>query len=347
MRVTPNGHVSVFMRFVLFLSLFFALAGCSSTKEAGSGGSAAQHKPIRVAFNTWIGYSSFYIAEEKGILKRLGLQVETRVIDPLAEKNAALLRGDLDAIGSTMDSTVITAASGVPGKVVFGFDRSNGTDGILVSQKVKSAADLKKIKVAAEQGFVGHFFLLYYLDKNGIPPGSVSIIPMTTDAAGAAFAAGKVDAAATWEPYLSTALQRTGSRVLVSSAQVEPVIVDTLFASAKLLAERPNEVATLIQALQEGNDYWLANQKEVNGLVARHWNMSEQQVADIMRTVQLYTVANQRTQFGQKDTDGDLYKYMSKAGELWLNADVIKQKIDAASLLDGAAVRKLAGYSTK
>jgi NitT/TauT family transport system substrate-binding protein len=257
------------------------------------------------------------------------------------------LRGDLDAMGSTMDSTIITATSGVPGKVVFAFDRSNGTDGILVSQKVKTAADLKKIKVAAEQGFVGHFFLLYYLDKNGIPPEAVSIIPMTTDAAGAAFAAGKVDAAATWEPYLSTALQRPGSRILVSSAQVEPVIVDTLFASTKLLAERPNDVAALVQALQEGNDYWSANQKEVNALVARRWNMTEQQVADIMKTVQLYTVANQRAQFAQKDTDGDLYKYMSKAGELWLKAGVIKQKIDAASLLDGAGVRKLAGYGTK
>jgi len=48
-------------------------------------------------------------------------------------------------------------------------------------------------------------------------PSDVKIVPMTTDAAGAAFVAGQIDVAVTWEPYLSTAKQRKGAHVLVSS----------------------------------------------------------------------------------------------------------------------------------
>jgi NitT/TauT family transport system substrate-binding protein len=108
---------------------------------------AKQKAPIRIAFNTWIGYSSFYIAEEKGFFKKRGIAVETKVIDPLAEKNAAMIRGDLDGMGGTIDSAVISATSGVKGKVVFMFDRSNGTDGILVTEEVKTVKDLKGVSV--------------------------------------------------------------------------------------------------------------------------------------------------------------------------------------------------------
>jgi NitT/TauT family transport system substrate-binding protein len=344
--MSTNRHIRLLALtgFILPVCLLLTSTGCTPRPATET---AAQRKPIRVAFNTWIGYSSFYIAEEKGIFNRLGLKVETKVIDPLAEKNAALLRGDLDAMGGTIDSTIVTATSGVQGKVVYMFDRSKGTDGILVSDKVKTVDDLKKIRVAVEEGFVGHFFLLYYLEKNGISHDAVSIIPMTTDAAGAAFAAGKVEAAVTWEPYLTTALKRPNSRVLVSSAELEPILADTLFVSQNILQQRSNDIASLVQALQEANDYWLANPKEINALVARRWKMSEDEVAGIMKTDQLYTVADQRAQFGQKDTDGDLYRYLSKAAELWLNAGVVKQKVDPARLLDGFAVRKLKGYSAK
>jgi len=305
---------------------------------------APTQKPIRVAFNTWIGYSGFYIAQEKGIFDRLGIKVDAKVIDPLAEKNAALLRGDLDAMGGTIDSTIVTAASGVPGKVVFMFDRSKGTDGILVAGQIKTVQDLAKARIAVEEGFVGHFFLLYYLSKNGLPTEGLNLVPMTTDAAGAAFAAGKVDAAVTWEPYLSTARKRPGARVLVSSAELEPILADTLFVSQGALDQRRDDIAKLVQGIQEADEYWLAHPDEVNQLVARRWNMKPEDVAAIMKTDQLYTSADQFTQFGKKDTDGDLYKYLGKAAELWLTSRVVKQKVDPGQVMDGFAVRTLNGY---
>jgi len=312
------------------------LHGC---KNNGAG-KVDQKSPIRIAFNTWIGYSSFYLAEDKGFFSNRGITVETKVIDPLAEKNAAMVRGDIDGMGGTIDSAVISAASGVKGKVVYMFDRSNGTDGILAIDSIKRVQDLKGKSVAVEEGFVGHFFLLYILDKNGMSPSDVKIIPMTTDQAGAAFVAGKVDVAVTWEPYLSTAKERKGSHVLVSSKELEPILADTLFLSDSFIASRPDDVKALVSALQEGNDYWLAHPDESNDIVAKRWNMKTEEVKSIMTTDELYTVDNQRRQFGTGEK-GQLYEYVRKAAELWFKTGVIKNPVDADSLIDGFAVQEL------
>ncbi|MEM9824506.1 MAG: hypothetical protein AAF985_25695, partial [Bacteroidota bacterium] len=91
------------------------LFGCSSTNPDQAEKKPSKSEPIRIAFNTWIGYSSFYIAEKEGIFDKYNLKVETSIIDPLAEKNAAIVRGDLEGMGGTYDSGIISLASGVKG----------------------------------------------------------------------------------------------------------------------------------------------------------------------------------------------------------------------------------------
>lgn len=302
---------------------------------------ATSSKPLRIAFNTWIGYSSFYIAEEKGMFKKRGVQVETRVIDPLAEKNAALVRGDLDGMGGTIDSAVVSAASGVSGKVVYMFDRSNGTDGIVTTESIKKIEDLKGARVAVEEGFVGHFFLLYALDRARMSPSDVTLIPMSTDAAGAAFVAGKVDVAVTWEPYLSTAKKRRGAHVLISSKELEPILADTLLMSAEVVRTRREDVKALVGALQEANDYWLANPDESNAIVSKRWKMPVDEVKGIMSTDELYTPALQRRMFGDSGTSGELFTYMRKCAELWLKAKVITRPVNVDAIIEPSIVREL------
>ncbi|MCP3981075.1 MAG: ABC transporter substrate-binding protein [bacterium] len=150
--------------------------------RGGDGGTdpALSAQPIRIAFNTWIGYSAFYIAEERGLFDKYGIAVETSVIDPLQDKNAAIQRGTLDGMGGTIDSAIISSAVGIDGKVVMMFDRSNGTDGILVTEDIKTVNDLKGKRVAVEEGFVGHFFLLHPPSCSGLTDHSPTTIPFFT-----------------------------------------------------------------------------------------------------------------------------------------------------------------------
>jgi NitT/TauT family transport system substrate-binding protein len=299
------------------------------------------NRPINVAFNTWIGYSSFYIAEKKEMFTRRGIRVITKVIDPLAEKNAALIRGDLDAMGGTIDSAVVSADNKADGRIVWMFDRSNGTDGILVAEGINDVKDLAGKRIAVEEGFVGHFFLLYILRQNGVSPKLIHIVPMKTDDAGVAFLAGKVDAAVTWEPYLSRARERTGSKVLISSRTMPAILADTLFVSQSFLRENASKVQAMVDALQEANEYWISNRAECNQLVALRWNLSIKEVEDIMATDELYTTEDQRHQFGEPGKKGELFQYVDDCAALWFQNHIVQRKIASDDLIDSRFVHAI------
>ena len=299
---------------------------------------AEESQPIRIAFNTWVGYSAFYIAEEEGLFAKRQIKVETAVLEGLAEKNAAILRGEIDGMGGTIDSAVISLASGVDGSVIFQFDHSSGADGILASAEVQSVHDLVGRSVAVEEGFIGHFFLLYMLDKEGIPRESVKIVPMGTEQAGEAFASGNVDVAVIWEPYLSTAVRRPGAHVLVSSADIEPILAATLFMSRRFLDERSSDAGALVEALQEANDLWLAHPEKYNPLVAKRWGLSLEDLTDIMDTIEIVSARDQLHNFGSSASPGPLLSYLSKCAELWLDAGVIERPVDAEEAVDPGPV---------
>jgi NitT/TauT family transport system substrate-binding protein len=291
-------------------------------------------RPIKVAFNTWIGYSSFYIAEEKGMFSRRGIRVITKVIDPLAEKNVALVRGDLDAMGGTIDSAVISADGKADGRIVWMFDRSNGTDGILVAEGINNMNDLIGKRIAVEEGFVGHFFLLYALRQNGISPKSIHLVPMKTDDAGVAFLAGQVDAAVTWEPYLSRAKERAGSKVLLSSKTMPAILADTLYVSQAFLRGHFAKVQAMVDALQEANNYWIAHRDECNQLVARRWSLSLKEVEATMLTDELYSTEDQRRQFGEPGKKGELFQHVEDCSALWFQNRIVSRQIPSSDLVD-------------
>lgn len=293
-----------------------------------------ENRPINVAFNTWIGYSSFYIADKKQMFSKRGIRVVTKVIDPLAEKNAALIRGDLDAMGGTIDSAVVSADGKADGRIVWMFDRSNGTDGILVADGINEVKDLVGKRIAVEEGFVGHFFLLYVLRQNGLSPKSIHLVPMKTDDAGTAFLAGHVDAAVTWEPYLSRAKERAGSKVLLSSKTMPPILADTLFVAQSFIRGNFAKVQAMVDALQEANEYWISHRDECNQLVAEKWSMSVKEVESIMSTDELYSTDDQRRQFGEPGKKGELFRYVDDCAALWFQNGIVSRKISSDDLVD-------------
>ena len=66
--------------------------------------------------------------------------------------------------------------------------------------------------------------MLTVLKKAGLTDKDVEVVPMS---AGAAFMAGKVDAAVTWEPWLSKGASANG-KVLVSTKDLPGIIVDSI-----------------------------------------------------------------------------------------------------------------------
>jgi NitT/TauT family transport system substrate-binding protein len=314
---------------LIFFLLIVLTTSCGTKKQQNAEGA-----PFRIAFNTWIGYSPLIIAKEKGFLTDAGLDVEVTMLEGIGEKNSALIRGDIDGVGHTADSAVTSAASGVDGKVVFVFDRSYGADGIVVDGSIETVADLEGKRVALEPGFTGHFLFLSVLADANLDATDVEIVPMDTGSAGAAFVAGSVDAAVTWEPWLTKASERQNARVLVTSKDKPNLIIDVLYMSTNTITQRPEEVQKLILAMGKATEWYMQNTDEGDRIIAKFWKLSEQEAKETAAGMRFMTLEENRVFIGTANQPGELRNTIQKASDLWLSSGITQKSVDPDALIN-------------
>ena len=134
------------------------------------------------------------------------------------------------------------------GVLVLTNDNSTGNDQIIAAPGIKSVADLKGKRVAAEEGTVDHYLLLLGLKKAGLSTKDITFVPLETGAAAAAFVAGKVDAVGVFAPFTTQALKRQGSTTLFSSKDFPGAISDHLVCRKEFVAQHPEKVQKLVDA---------------------------------------------------------------------------------------------------
>src|SRR6185295_11971208 len=125
---------------------------------------------------------------------------------------------------------------------------------------IKSVEDLKGHKIACTQFTPSHFLLLYLLAQSGLSPADRTaverdiIFSQDAPAAAAMFKAKQVDAAVTWEPDLSAAVEARGDEghVLVSTTAATNIIADTLVARQDLIDKAPGTVRDFVHGWLDG-----------------------------------------------------------------------------------------------
>ncbi|MCF7965199.1 MAG: ABC transporter substrate-binding protein [Methylobacter tundripaludum] len=283
--------------------------------------------PFKIAFNTWLGYSPLVWARDKGFLDKEGLSVEIVFLEGIAEKNSALLRGDIDGVGHTADSAVTSNASGVDGQIVYIFDKSFGADGILADKSIETVKDLKGKQVAVEPGFTGQFFLLSLLNEVGLTGHDIKTIPMDTGSAGSAFMAGKVDAAVTWEPWIGKSKQRQNAHILATSADHPGLIIDLLYMRRETIEKRKADVDALILAMGRATQWYLTHKDEGDSIMAKFWKLPLDEVRTTVDGMRFMTLEENRNFFGTRERPGELLMTVKKANNLWFESGITKSLI--------------------
>jgi sulfonate transport system substrate-binding protein len=113
---------------------------------------------------------------------------------------------DLGGVGNT--PPLFAAANRSNFRIVAAIPQRNSNgDSLLVpkSSSISSIAQLKGKSIAYTRGSSGHGFLVQALKRAGLKPSDVQLKDLTPADALAAFTSGKVDAWATWEPFITIA----------------------------------------------------------------------------------------------------------------------------------------------
>ncbi len=322
--------------FVLIVSLLIALAPVGwQPRPAG-----AAAETLVLGYSTWVGYGPLFLARDKRYFDEAGVNVELPppIEDPKL-RFAALAAGKLDGLVTTLDTMTLYWKPTFQVQAVLGLDDSKGGDGIVSKAAIATIKDLRGKRVAVNQGSVSDFFLNVLLRDNGMTVKDLNIVNMRQDDAGAAFLSGKVDAAVTWEPWLSRAKQAPGSHVLVDSSQTPGLIVDVLVIRKDVIKAHPNAVKAAVAAWYKAVDYWKANEDDADAVMAKAvggWLKDVKTFKETLSGVRYYDKAINASYMAP---GGQIYKTVQNAVNIWTALGKITEKETTDDLIDPEFVR--------
>ena len=154
--------------------------------------------------------------------------------------------------------------------------------------------------------------------------------------AGAAFVAGKVDAAITWQPRLSKASATDFGYTMMDSKASPGVIVDTFAMRKDFIKDHPEAVQAIIDGWYDALDFLKSNPDEAIAIMAKRLGEKPENLKKELGDVTFYDEAGNKTYFGTKDNPGDFYKIVKTASDLWVSVGLIDKAVDAASIIDGS-----------
>src|SRR5205823_6021841 len=208
-------------------ALSFVAAACVTAQ--------AEDTKVAIGISGWTGFAPLTLAKEAGIFKKNGLDVTLRKI-PQKDRHLAIASGDVQCAATTVETWVVWNANGVATTQIFQLDKSYGADGLVVRNSIQKIADLKGKTVAASApGTAPYFTLAWFLKKNGLSVKDVKVVTLEPQAAANAFvsSAGDLDAAMTYEPYLSAVRAKPEAGKIIATTLDYPMVMDTFGCTPK------------------------------------------------------------------------------------------------------------------
>ncbi|GAA1502713.1 ABC transporter substrate-binding protein [Sphaerisporangium rubeum] len=291
----------MFRRLILPAAVLLALTtGCAGAGQEPAEPSGGATPKITLGFSAWPGWFPWQVAQEQGLFAKNGVQVELKYFDSYTDSLNALATGNIDANSQTLNDTLASVAGGAEETVVLVNDNSTGNDQIIAKEGVTSVAGLKGMTVAAEQGTVDHYLLLLALEKAGLTEADVTFQPLPTDAAAAAFVAGRVDAVGVFAPFTTTALKRPGSAPIATSADFPGAIPDHLVVNKKLLDRDAKGVQALVKTWFDTVAWISANREKALEIMAKRAGVSVADYETYDKGTTIFTLEQNRTAFSDE-----------------------------------------------
>jgi NitT/TauT family transport system substrate-binding protein len=305
-------------------------------------GTAFAKEPLKIGYSDWPGYTAWEIGKVKEIFKKNGVDIELVWFPVYTDSLTAVNTGQLDGNLQTWSDLMAPLAEGIDLKVVQVLDNSFGNDAIVAKPGIESVKELKGKTVGTELATVDHFMLLKALAMNGMTEKDIKYTNLIVGDAAAAFIAGKIDAAAIWQPWISQ-IQREGKgKVIFSSADIPGLVPDILVFHGKVLKERPEDVQAAVKSYFDIVDFIRTNEDEAVAIMAK---VVEQPPADykaFLPGTKFFDLQQNLNAFEKRDDDSSLYGSGKTIAEFLKSADQIKKVPDYAAALEPKFVKALA-----
>ena len=220
---------------------------------------------VRFALNVWAGWGPIILANEgfnPGKIWKTADGKEFKVAlilsdDPIAMRNAYVAGelhigwATLDMVPLFMEGFVEAKDSRVMPRIYQQVDWSNGGDGIVVRENIKTVADLRGKKLVLAQNSPSQYFALNMLVAGGVQPSEVEMVYTNTafEAARAFEVQKDIAGAVSWAPDIYKLADVKGNRMLVTTQTANKLIADVWFARADFAKDHPDMIESLARGI--------------------------------------------------------------------------------------------------
>ena len=309
----------------------WGLHACTQTNDQ----SQTSVAPVSIGMTTWIGNTPLFIAQEKGFFQERGLNLDVKIFGTVAEAFPSFTVGQLDAVSPVTSEAVSLAAQGVDYRTVLVMDTSEGADGILARNTIKSINDFKGKKIAVQQGGVGHFFLLQILAEAGLSGNDIQIVNTTPDAAAAAYEAGNIEVAYSYSPYMEKAnTAQTQGRIIYDSSKMPTAIADVYVFRTEFINDHPESVEAFVSGVLQGLEFLKTNREEGVAIAAKKLNVTPEDLATQLQGISLPDRETNQEMLGNAQSDLYLLKPMTALAEFLNEQNQIKTVPDLSAVLE-------------
>ncbi|WP_342363585.1 ABC transporter substrate-binding protein [Terrarubrum flagellatum] len=293
-----------------------------------SAGADAQTK-VSIGISGWTGFAPLTLAKEAGIFAKNGLDVTIKKV-PQGTRHLAIASGDIQCAATTVETWIVWNANGVATKQLFQLDKSYGADGMAVRGAIASIKDLKGKTVAASApGTSPYFALAWMLKENGMTVKDVTVVNMEPGPAAQALLAGQNDAAMTYEPYLSAVRAKPEAGKIIATTLDYPMVMDTFGCTPKFISENEAAVKAITKSYFEALEMIKSDQKKAYEIMGADVKQSGEDFGKSAGYLRWSDAEGNKKFFS-----GEWQSFTAKAADLLLEMGLIKEKPDAATLVD-------------
>lgn len=232
----------------------------------------------KVGYMKIVDNASLFMASEKGLFKKEGLDLELAPMVGGAAIAPAVASGDLQFGWTNVVSLYQAHVEGFDFKLISGgainVKGTNDTHGIQVlkDSPIKTAKDLEGKTVAVNTlNNIVHLMAMAWVEKNGGSPSKVKFVEIPFPQMEAALVSGRIDAASTHEPFVTASTGKGLTRVLTYNwGDVTPrFLIASWFASEKWLQKNKEMAQSFIRGINQGIDAVNADAQGTRSLMVK------------------------------------------------------------------------------
>lgn len=249
---------------------------------------------INLSLDEWIGWKPIIDANQGlttqpgSIFDNLGLKVNINIINDADASSNALIKGDLNAAGYTLNRTAFLsgkfADAGLDVVMPVFTNYSNGGDGIIALNEFDSIESLVDAKIGVPKFSEAQSLVIWFVNKSDLSDADkqkiIDNLILLDDAeqTGQAFFAGSLDVAATWQPYLSNAENSTNSHILFSTASSNKLIMDGILFRSDFAEANPEVISKFIDGIFQAESMYETEFKYIREVMPMFADSSDEDI---------------------------------------------------------------------